>query len=59
MNEPEDLASRARRTRRNIMKMGAILAASLAGASIAGIEFGSCRRPSYSNRPSNTTYTGR
>ena len=38
MKEPEDLALRTRRTRRNIMKMGAILAASLAGASIMGIE---------------------
>jgi hypothetical protein len=34
MNESEDLALRPRRTRRNIVKMGAILA----GASLAGIE---------------------
>jgi Hint domain len=38
MNEPQDSVLRTQRTRRNTVKMGAILAASLAGASIAAIE---------------------
>jgi hypothetical protein len=42
MNEPEDLVLRPRRTRRNIVKMGAILA----GASIAGIESARAALPS-------------
>jgi len=42
MNEPDDLVLRTRRTRRNIVKMGAILA----GASIAGIESASAASPS-------------
>jgi hypothetical protein len=38
MSEPQDSVLRTQRTRRNTVKMGAILAASLAGASIAGFE---------------------
>ena len=38
MNEPQDSVLRTQRTRRNTVKMGAILAASLGGASIAAIE---------------------
>ena len=46
MNEPQDLVLRTQRTRRNTVKMGAILAASLAGASIAGIELARAAIPS-------------
>ena len=54
MNEPQDSVLRTQRTRRNTVKMGAILAASLGGASIAAIEFGSRRHPPYSTPSPNT-----